>query len=232
MRKLSILNHSKTLDQVLEDQILYAIDTFVRRPPYIVNVSKKQLWWGNGSLFKYCPDEYIKKGFLANTGYRIPSNDAMARAKRQYGYEALVAPWSILNAITNKVIRHCIMKRELDGGDLDDIRVLLGKGYVREDGTLNPDQTQGISVYFIMASDNEYREKQQEWLQSHTVEKGNMWVRYQFLRNQLTHPDYLIERKRGASKLVNMNNQLLGLKEYEELDPMVDRNLLPWVEEE
>ncbi len=231
MKKLSILKPSKTLDQVLEDQILYIIDAFVRRPPYIINVSKKQLWWGNGKLFKHCPDDYIKKGFLANTGYRIPSNEAVAKAERQYGYRALSAPWDILNNLTNKVIRWSIMKKELDGNDLDDIRVVLGKGYVREDGTLDPNQTQGISVYFIMAADEEYRTQQQEWLQSHTVDNKNMWVRYQFLRNQLTHADHLIEKKRGASKLMKMNTALLGLVEYEQLDAMVDRNLLPWVEE-
>ena len=51
MKQLSILNPSKTLHEVLEDQILYIINNYIRKPPYIINVSKKQCWWGNGPHF-------------------------------------------------------------------------------------------------------------------------------------------------------------------------------------
>ena len=233
MKQLSILNPSKTLHDVIEDQILYIIENYVRKPPYIINVSKKQLWWGQGKLFKDCPVDYIRKGFLANTGFRIPSKVAVKKAERLYGYPALTDPFGILNNITNSVIRWSIMKQELTGNFLDDIRVVLGKGYVMENGKLNPQQTQGISVYFIMRADGECREEQQEWLVGeHSVEKKNMWVRYQYLRNQLTHAEHLIIKKRAATNLAKLNTKLLIFKEYEELNPMVDLVDVPWAEED
>jgi hypothetical protein len=220
--KQSILT-SKKIDEVLNDMIMHVIETEVRNYPFISVLSKKQIWFGGGNHFKNA-SEYIQKGLRANCGIRIPTDMEIDTAKAKYGYDALIKPWGELNRITNISMRK-ILKSTLDGNELDDIRILLGRGYVTNDGKLNLEQTAGIAVYVVFYSDHKKREIQNEW-----IKQQPKWVGYQILRNQVDHPQILAYKKREASSLVQMNRLLLKQEEYKELEPCVDRQQLPWNE--
>lgn len=227
-QQMSIIDQERSIDSVLVDMLNYVIETKVRKAPYIVNVSKKQLWWGNGPLFGQCDDLCVKNGIIKNMGIRLPSRHEKERAEMRYGYPALIGPEKNLNNITNRVIRQKIMWEELGDGEYSDLLTLQGKGYVREDGSLDPNQTQGYSVYFFMLRSPDVRDTQEEWLWSHNTEKTK-WVQYQFLRNQVTHDETLLERKKIASKIVAINKALLEITEWKELSPHVDRTQLEWL---
>jgi len=216
----SIIEQEKSIDDVVEDMFMHVIEKQVRSKPYISLVSKKQIYWGAGTHFKDGP-KYINAGLMKNIGIRIPKSSEVERAERHYGYRALQYPWSSLNTIVNKVVRSRILAHTLNG--LDDIRVMLGRGYIKKDGTLDLNQTTGISVYVIFLADPEYRDKQNKW-----ISRQGEWIRFQVARNQETHYDILFEKKAAASKIVSMNRKLIKHEEYKQLNPMVDRALLPW----
>jgi len=220
--KQSILT-SKKIDEVLNDMVMHVIETEVRTYPFISVLSKKQIWFGGGSHFKNAP-EYIQKGLRTNCGIRIPTDAEIATAKSKYGYDALVRPWGELNRVTNIAMRK-ILKNTIDGNELDDVRVLLGRGYVTNDGKLNLEQTAGIAVYIIFYSNHEKRAIQNEW-----IRQQPKWVGYQILRNQIDHPQILAYKKREASSLIKMNRLLLKQEEYKQLEPSVDRQQIPWDE--
>lgn len=222
MRKSSILESEKTLDDVLNDMVQYLIEKEVRSKPYISVLSKKQLWFGNGPHFRDAPN-YMSSGLRANAGIRIPTDLEIEKKNTFYGYKALVRPWAELNTITNKVMRNKILKKTIDKKPLADVRVLMGRGYIRKDGTLDPSQTKGISVYILFMADREFRLKQNVW-----IENQPEWVRRQVARNQHTHIDILQERQAAASEIVKMNRKLIAQDEWKELDAAVDLQLLDW----
>ena len=217
----SLIESSKSIDEVVEDIFLYVIESEVRSQPYISVLSKKQIYWGEGVHFKEAEEKYIRAGLMRNIGVRIPKVSEIEKAERHYGYKALVYPWSELNNIVNRVMRNKILKNTLNG--LNDIRVMLGMGYIQEDGTLDPNQTTGISVYVVFLAAPEYREEQNEW-----ISKQKEWLRFQIARNQETHYDILFEKKKQASELIKMNRKLIRQEEYKQLNPHVDRARLPW----
>lgn len=219
-KRMSIVNPEKSIDEIIEDMFLFMIENEVRSKPYISIISKKQIYWGQGKHFKSGP-KYINYGLMKNMGIRIPKNEAIERAERHYGYRALHYPWSELNTVVNRVMRTKILKETLNG--LNDIRVMLGRGYIRKDGTLDPNQTMGISVYVIFLADPRYRAKQNRW-----ISKQEEWMRFQVARNQETHYDILFEKKAQATELIKMNRKLIRHEEYKELDPGIDRAKLPW----
>ena len=228
-QQISVIDSERTIQDVLVDMLNYVIESHVRKPPYIINVSKQQLWCGKGPLFKNCGDPCVKAGIIKNMGIRRPSKHEKDRAEMRYGYRALIGPEKKLNDLTNHTIRQKILWAELESCKYSDIVTLLGKGYIRSDGTLDPNQTRGYSVYFFMLRDTKVRDAQRDWLWSHKDEKDK-WVQYQFLRNQVTHDSMLIERKKIASKIVIMNKALLKITEWKELTPRVDRAKLDWLE--
>jgi len=225
MRINSIYNTKLSLDDIIEHMMRYLIDVEVRNKPYISIVSKKQLWFGDGVHFKHA-DDYIKKGLRANAGFRIPTDIECEKKERFYGYPALQKPWKTLNQITNKAIRNKIQLETFKGKELEDIRLLIGRGYVREDGSLDPNQTKGISVYILFMADSQFREAQNKWIQSQP-----MWIRYQVVRNQHTHLDILKERQRAAQKTVSDNRKLINQNEWKELDSAVDMEQIDWSED-
>ena len=227
MRKKSILNAELTLDEVMADMITYIINAEVRSAPHISVVSKRQLWFGQGQHFKNCSNRYLKAGLRANAGIRIPTDIECEKKERFYGYQALVKPWQALNNITNSVWRKAVLIETLPGGIFDDIRILMGRGYIRKDGTIDPKQTKGISVYILFLADKDFRDNQNRWIQNQ-----EKWIRYQVARNQYTHEDILEERKRAAQKVVTANRKLLKLDEWKELDPAVDSTELDWGEDD
>ena len=227
MRKMSRIKFNSSLDNVLEDMMLYIINNEVRNEPYMSYVSKRQLWFGEGLHFKKCTENHLKAGLRANAGVRIPKDTEIEKKNRFYGYEALVKPWKALNNLTNKVFRHSILLKTLKGEHLEDVRVLLGKGYVRKDGTLDPEQTKGISVYILFLADSNFRKQQNDWLR---VQPN--WMRYQVARNLHTHRDILINQRRVGQKIVRDSQKLLKQDEWQDLDPAVDPEELDWGEEE
>ena len=221
-KRISIVNSEKSIDEVVADMFLFVIENEVRSKPYISVISKRMMYWGNGPHFK-AGAEYIKSGLMKNMGIRIPKKSEVERARYHYGYEALQYPWSELNSVVNRVMRNKIQKNLLNGKGLNDVRVMLGRGYIKEDGTLDPNQTMGISVYVIFLADRDYRDHQNSWISDQPE-----WVRFQIARNQETHYDILFEKKKQASTLVIMNRKLIKQEEYKQLEPAVDRARLPW----
>lgn len=218
----SIINPDKPIDSVLTDMVMHVIEQQVRTKPYISVLSKKQLWFGNGRHFKDAEKE-VKAGLRANLGIRIPTDVEIEKKRKFYGYDALVRPWGEMNNITNRVMRNRILKEIIDNGELSDIRLLLGRGYIRKDGTLDPKQTKGISVYVLFLADGAMRGHQNEWIASQVE-----WVRLQIARNQHTHTDILTERKAAASSIVQINRKALKLVEWKQLNPNIDRDLITW----
>jgi hypothetical protein len=218
----SIIISEKSIDDVLEDMVTYVIENEVRTEPYISVLSKKQLWFGNGRHFGSARKE-VGAGLRAHLGIKIPSDIEVEKKRQFYGYDALVKPWGELNNITNRVMRNRILKRIIDAKELNDVRILLGRGYIRKDGTLDPKQTKGISVYVLFLADTAFREAQNRWIASQVE-----WVRLQVARNQHTHADILTEKKAAASSLVLINRKLLKQEEWKQLDPSIDRDLITW----
>jgi hypothetical protein len=218
----SIIDLEKSIDDVLADMVTYVIENEIRTKPYISVLSKKQLWFGNGPHFNNAEKE-VKAGLRANLGIKIPTDIEVEKKRQFYGYDALVKPWGELNNVTNRVMRNRILKRIIDSKELNDIRILLGRGYIRKDGTLDPKQTKGISVYVLFLADNSFREEQNKWIASQAE-----WMRLQIARNQHTHSDILTEKKAAASSLVLMNKKLLKQEEWKQLEPSIDRDLITW----
>jgi len=202
------------LDWIINDQ--------VRQSPYITIVSKKQLWFGNGK-WKGCPDSDLKKGLRSSLGIRIPTDVEIEKKNFFYGYPALQKPWSYLNNITNHAVRRGILWKVIDGKEYSDIRPIIGKGYVREDGTLDPNQTTGQSCYIFFYADPIFRDSQNDW-----IKRQKDWVQLQILRNQMTHREVLSEKQKQASTLVKNNKKLLQLMEYKELEVPIDREKITW----
>jgi hypothetical protein len=46
----------------------------------------------------------------------------------------------------------------------EDIRIMLGRGYIRKDGSLDPNRTKGISVYILFLALSERWETQNRWI--------------------------------------------------------------------
>ena len=203
--------------------ILHLIEKSVKQSPYITIVTKKQLWFGNGR-FK---DSEYPKGLRGSMGIRIPTDVEIEKKNQFYGYPALIKPWSYLNNVTNTAVRQKILWEIIDGKSLSDIRPILGKGYIKEDGTLDSKQTQGISCYIFFLSDISVREDQNAW-----IKQQPFYVRAQVFRNMTTHEELLKERKKAASTLVSNNNKLLALKEYLQIEPQIDRELITWSDED
>ncbi|MHC4310921.1 MAG: hypothetical protein ACYSW3_00435 [Planctomycetota bacterium] len=213
---------NKSPHEVVEDMVVHLIEEYVRKPPYIAIVSKRQLWFGNG-IFKGMEDSKSRGGLRKFMGIRIPTDVEVEKKSIYYGYPALVKPWSHLNNITNHAMRQRILWRTIDGKELSDVRPLLGKGYIREDGKLDPEQTKGISCYVFFLADPEVRDVQNAWIAGQPK-----WKRWQILRNQMTHRELLTEKRKQASTLVRNNGKLLEYDEYRELNPSVDRKAIPW----
>lgn len=194
----------------------------MRNPPYITLVTKKQIWHGNGRFHK---SDY-PKGLLGGMNLKIPSKAQIEKQELFYGYRALNGPWGLMNGITNNAMRQYVLMQVIDG-DFSDIRPILGRGYVRKDGTLDPEQTKGISCYVLFLADKTYRDLQNNWLR-----KQPFWKRAQVYRNITTHVDLLQQKKMAASKLVKNNQLLLGLEEYRELIPNITREEISWESDE
>ena len=223
MKRKSFIEPSKSIDETIKDRIMYVVENEVRQHPYIAVLSKKQLYNNDGVHFKHASENGVKAGLLKHLNVRIPTKNKIEEAERFYGYPALTGPWSEMNAIVNRAFRNKILINTQNGHHLNDVRVMLGKGYINEDGTLDNNETSGISVYVLFLADREYREQQNEWIRNQKV-----WVKYQIARNQDTHASILIEKRKQANTLVKMNKKLLSQNEYKELDPSVDRKELPW----
>ena len=208
----------RMLNWVIEDQI--------RKPPYIAVISKRQLWFGNGN-WKKSSDPELKDGLLKFLGIRIPTNIEMEKKNLFYGYPALQKPWSFLNNITNAAIRQGIEWLTIDNKPYSDIRIIKGKGYIREDGTLDPEQTQGVSCYVLMYANTIFRKDQNKW-----IKEQKDWIQLQILRNQMTHRELLSEKQKQASTLVKNNRKLLAMLEYKELVLPIDRTKITWNTEE
>lgn len=221
----SAIDSDRAIKEVALDQFHFLIEEYVRKKPFITDISKRQFWYGNGK-FKPCADKAVKAGLLRNCGIKIPKQTVIDKAQMFYGYPALIGPWRDLNNGSNRIHR-AILCQELGDGQYSDIRIVLGKGYINEDGTLSKEQTKGISVYFLMLADPEVRPIQQEWLL-----KQPMWKRHQFLRNQMTHTELLLSQKKSAQLVTKRNNALLKLDEYKQLDSGVDKSKLAWGDEE
>ena len=226
MRDKSLINPELSIDEVLEEMILHVVENQVRAKPHISVLSKRQLWFGNGFHFKNA-EKHINAGLRKNLGIRIPSNDEIEKKNLFYGYNALIKPWAELNNITNRIMRTKILKKTVDEKELKDIRVLLGRGYIRKDGTIDPNQTKGISVYILFMADVNFRQIQNEW-----ISKQPEWKRRQIARNQHTHYDILKEKKAAASALVLLNKKLIEQDEWKQLDAAVDMGALPWNEDD
>ena len=216
----------KSPHDVVEEMMLHVIESLVRRSPYIVIVTKRQLWFGNG-MFKSADDIDAREGLRKFLGIRIPSKAEIDSKNSYYGYPALQSPWTWLNNFTNTAVRQSIEWKTLDGADLSDIRIMKFNGYIRKDGSLDPKETKGIAGYVMFLQDPQYREQQNEYIRKR-VTTGDEWFGYQILRAQVTHPHILAEKKKAASTIVKNNRKLLLQKEYLELDPAIDRNKIEW----
>jgi len=204
----------------------YLVETRVKEHPYITMVSKKQLWFGNG-LWKDCKDSEVKNGLRKFIGIKIPSKAEIESKNIFYGYPALQEPWSFLNNITNNAIRQGILWEVIDGKKYSDIRPILGMGYVQKDGTLDPNQTKGISCYVFFHADRQYREIQNDWVRMQAD-----WVQLQIIRNKTTHHKLLAEKQKQATRLIKNNKKLLALTEYKEIDVPIDREKITWSDNE
>ena len=222
-KRKSFIEPNKSIDETIKDRIIYVIENKVRQQPYIALLSKKQLYNNDGFHFKNAKDPGIQAGLLKHLNIRIPRKVKMEEAERFYGYPALIGPWGEMNNIVNRAFRNKILINTQNGNHLNDVRVMLGKGYINEDGTLDNSETTGISVYVLFLADREYRPHQNEWIRNQKD-----WVKYQIARNQDTHASILIEKSKQAKALVRTNKNLLTQNEYKELDPGVDRQALPW----
>lgn len=220
---MQVAEERKSAQDQIEAMMLHVIESQVREAPHIAVVSKKQLWFGEGVLFKDCPDPDVKDGLRKFLGVRIPTDVEVESKNLFYGYPALQKPWSYLNNITNPAIRQRISWRTIDGKELSDIRIVLGKGYIRKDGTLDPKQTKGISCYVLFFADSKMRPMQNQW-----ISEQELWIRLQILRNQVTHRELLTEQKKRGSNIVRNNNKLLDHNEYLQLDPQLDREQITW----
>lgn len=226
MRTKSRIKPDLTLDDVVFDMVACVVNNEVRNPPYISLVSKRQIWNGAGYHWKN-EERYIKAGLMQNAGIRIPKDSEIDKKNRFYGYEALQKPWRALNNLSNRVLRKGFILKQFDGEKFEDIRILLGRGYIRADGTLDPDQTKGISVYVLFLANPKRREDQNEWLQDQPK-----WARFQVARNQYTHMDVIAEKLRAANKTVRDQRKLTKFLEWQDLDPAVDPNEYTWGEDD
>lgn len=216
----------KTAHDVIEQMVIHVIETLVRKPPYIAIVTKRQLWFGNG-MFKNAADADTREGLRKFLGIRIPNKPEIESKNAYYGYPALQPPWSYLNNITNHAVRQRIQWKTLDGAELSDIRQMSFLGYIRKDGTLDPEQTKGVSGYVFFLQDPNYRPEQNSYIKKR-VNTGDEWFGYQILRAQVTHPHILAEKKKAATTIVTNQRKLLLQKEYLELEPSIDRNKIEW----
>ena len=215
----------RTPHEIIVGMVDHFIEKRINHSPYIGIISKKQIWYGNG-IWKDCPDDEIKAGLRSFLRIKIPSKQQVEEKNLFYGYPALQMPWQFLNNITNNAIRNGVTKETLDGKHKD-IRIIFGRGYVREDGTLDPTQTSGVSCYVFFASDPKNRDEQNDWIRNQKD-----WVQLQIFRNITTHHQILSVKKKQASAIVKLNQALLMQSEYKELVVPIDREKITWDDDE
>lgn len=203
--------------------ISWLIEEFIEKPPYIVTVSKKQLWWGNG-IFNHAK---YKKGLINALDLKVPSKEKCDRARAFYGYDVMRSPYVLLNGIINTTMKSGIINETIRGGKYEHVRVLTGRGYVRKDGTLDPAHRKGISCYVLFAGDHRKRDTQNEWLIAEPE-----WKRLQVMRNMLTHVDLLNNQIKSAKNKIAINEKLISQQEFLELNPGISKSEITWEDDE
>lgn len=229
---ISVIDPELTINDVHEKMLGYLIEEFVFQKPHIVLISKEQLWWGKGQLFK-SGDKVIDAGIRFHIGLREPSATIMRQNEMKYGYPVMVKPYSYLNKITNTAIRKLEVATITKGHIWNDVIILPGLGYVNEKGVLNPERKNAKTCYFLMLDPNGHEQiplTQQKWLDS---KKGKAsFIRYQFLRNIQTHTKSWQTQRKMAQKTIDRNRKLLNKASKIRLTPHVDRAKLDWIDEE
>lgn len=213
------MDQKKSGQEVVQSLISHLIDNCVRTPPYIGMVSKRQLWWGNG-VFK---DSKYPRGLMNALDIKNPKKKTIEDARRFYGYDVMKTPFEVLNGIINSAMRSYLINETLPGGEFEDLRVIMGMGYIMKDGTLDPQHTKGISCYVIFSSNPNARDKQNEWIKA-----APDFVRLQIARNMDTHQKIIKKQLVSAMNKQDICKKLLKQVEYKQLSHGVKRSEITW----
>jgi hypothetical protein len=213
------------MTKILKNMVVEGlIEKYVRQSPFIHVFTKKQLINGNQKDFG---ETDYPGGLLKGMNIKIPRDMECESKEVFYGYPALVKPWPWLNDHINNVMRRLVIYQILNGGSLADLRIIVGLGYVREDGTLDPTQSKGMTTYVLFMGAREYRVEH-----NIAIEKMHDWKQLQILRNKQTHRKVLEEKKRSATKLIENNRKLLAMNEWRDIIVNVDRNKIKWSDDD
>jgi len=220
-KESSTLRPDKTMEKVVSEMILWVFDNEVYQYPYITWISKGQLLWGKGRHWKNAPD-YLQAGILRNAGIRKPSQADLDFQQRIYGY-CMEWPEPRTWALTSIMKSDFINKKAL-GKNYSDLEFLYGRGYINEKtGNLDPDYSYGISGWFVMNTNKEYRETQIEWTGSQPE-----YIRAQYARCCRTFPDVVRQQIESGHKKAITNSYLLNQEVYKEIRiALENKHLLP-----
>lgn len=189
----------------------FVLDQEVYSPPYITWLSKNQLLWG-GNHWKRAPEELtdLAEGVLKHAGIRKPTQGDLDFQKQRFGY-CLDWPeprtWGLVGDLMK---RQFIDKKAR--GQFSEIEFLYGRGYVDEQGQLDPDYTNGIIGWFIMANAPEVRGQQVQWLKEQSVK-----VRGQWTRCCNTFESTVQQQVESGNRKAIINSYLLAQTTYKEI---------------
>lgn len=217
----STLHPEMKMEDIVHEMIQYVLDNEVYLYPYISWISKGQLLWGAGRHWKEAPC-HLQKGILKHLGIKKPSQMDLDFQKRRFGY-CMEWPEPKTWALTS-IMKSAFINKKASGIQYDDLEFLYGRGYINEKtGKIDTEYSSGISGWFVMHGDSEYRQEQIEWLASQPV-----YVRAQYERCCDTFANVVQQQIESGNRKALTNSRLLDQDAYKEIrSSLKDRQLLP-----
>jgi len=209
------------MEQIVSGMIQHVLDTEVYLYPYITWLSKGQLLWGKGRHWQSAP-EYLQKGILEHAGIKKPSQMDLDFQMRKFGY-CMEWPEPRTWAMTS-IMKSDFINKKAANLQYENLEFLYGRGYINEKtGRIDAEYSSGISGWFIMHSDQEYRAEQIEWLSSQPV-----YIRAQYERCCNTFANVVQQQIESGNRKALTNSRLLDQDVYKEIRvALQDRDLLP-----
>ncbi len=231
----SILLPEKTLEEIVVEMIQYVLDKEVYSPPYIAWLSKGQLRWGyrrakkkrtNSNVHWEDAPWHLQRGIQNHMGIRKPSQPDLDSWNRDFGYFPEWPPERVQKLVS--LVKSEFINKKATGKKLDPIEFLYGKGYIDpKTGKRDPNYSSGISGYFFMHKNPEYRQEQVQWL-----EKSDITIRAQYSLCCSTFVSTVQQQITSGRNKRNINQYLLDQTTYKEIESsMKERKMLPSPEE-
>lgn len=220
----SKLDEDIKIKDIIADKIIWAIRQHVDKPPWITWVSVYQIIRG-GQTWNDCPSEATQAGIMHHMGLKQPSYLELQRQTQRYGYSMRWPPGFLENIIKGTIRRRFIV-RSVEKKEWKEYDFFWGLGYIRPDGTIDPQKTRGISGYFIYRKGEEYVEPIREFFRN--LNEKSRWLAVQWWRNFDTRDDAVYDQIESGRSKAKINQLILENEEYKKIVFDIDPALLTW----